>query len=51
MKSKKELEEELSKLNTTEKIMDIEDKVKAKRKQLLKRKYNGIKSFIRLFKK
>jgi hypothetical protein len=51
MKTKKELEEELAKLNRTEKIMDIDDKVKSKRKELLKRKYKGIRTIIRLFKK
>lgn len=51
MKTEKELNEELSKLNKTEKLMDIEDKVKAKRRELIKRKYKGIKTLIRLFKK
>jgi len=51
MKTKKELEEELAKLNKTEKLMDIQEQINAKRKELLKRKYKGIKTFIRLFKR
>lgn len=42
MKTEKELQSELLKLNRTEKLMDIEDKVKAKRRELIKRKYRGI---------
>lgn len=50
-KSKRELEQELEDLNKIEKIMDIQDKVNSKKRELIKRKYTGIMSVMRFFKK
>ena len=51
VKTKIELEKELKYLESESKRMDVEEKVKAKRMELIKRKYKGFSIIKRIFAK